>query len=144
MKLDIVRVDKELPLPKYSHGSDKDAGLDLISREGKMILPHEWELVKANVKVAIPSGYVGFVNPRSGLALKKGITVLNSDGVIDPAYRGEIGVILVNHSDEVYEVKRGDRVAQLLIQEYVPVELEEKESLDNTERGEGGFGHTGR
>ena len=111
MEIKITRIDKTLNLPEYQHYGE-DAGIDLKSRENKSIAPGEYSLVKTGLKIAIPGGYAGFVYPRSGLALKKGVTVLNADGVIDPGYRGEIGVILINHGQDEFIIKKGDRIAQ--------------------------------
>ncbi len=143
MKIKIERLDKGLELPAYEHIGE-DVGMDLKSREDTVLKPGEYKIVKTGIKIAIPEGYAGYVNPRSGLAYKKGITVLNSDGVIDPGYRGEVGVILINHSQNDFEIERGDRIAQLIVEKYEIVEWEEVESLDETVRGAGGFGHTGK
>ena len=143
MKIPIERLDKDLPLPDYAH-PEEDAGIDLYARENKHLSALRWVLVKTGIKIAVPQGYAAFINPRSGLALKNGITVLNSDGVVDPGYRGEIGVLLINHSDKDYKIKRGDRIAQLIVMPTPQVEWEEVDNLDKTERNDGGFGHSGR
>ena len=143
MKIKVERVDKDLELPAYEHIGE-DVGMDLKSRESTVLESGEYKIVKTGIKIAIPEGYAGYVNPRSGLAYKKGITVLNSDGVIDPGYRGEVGVILINHSDEDFQIERGDRIAQLIVEKYEVVEWEEVDDLDETVRGAGGFGHTGK
>ena len=96
------------------------------------------------LKVAVPENYAGFVYPRSGLALDEGVTVLNADGVIDPGYRGEVGVLLINHGQSEFKIKKGDRIAQLIVQRVEEVEWEEVDKLSRSERGEGGFGHTGK
>lgn len=142
MKIEIVRLDKSLPLPKYQHYGE-DAGLDLLSAENIILGTGEYKLVKTGIKIIIPQGYGGFVYPRSGLALNHGITVLNADGVIDPGYRGELGVILINHSKEDFKINKGDRIAQLIIHKTYDIEWEEVEELSDTKRGRGGFGHTG-
>ena len=142
MKIKVKRLDKSLPLPEYQHYGE-DAGMDLLSAEYTIINPGEYKLVKTGLKIAIPQGYGGFVYPRSGLAIKHGITILNADGVIDPGYRGEIGVILINHSQVDFEIKRGDRIAQLIIHPTLAIEWEETEHLAESVRGVGGFGHTG-
>lgn len=136
-----VEVENIDLLPLYANIGD--AGADLRSNESLIIAPNQRALVKTGLKIALPDGYVALVHPRSGLALKRGITVLNTPGTIDSGYRGEIGVILYNTSDEPFAVEIGDRIAQMVIQKYeigffVPVE-----SLDSTERGAGGFGSTG-
>ncbi len=142
MKIEVMRLDKSLPLPDYQHFGE-DAGMDLLSAENTILKAGEYKLIKTGIKISIPVGYGGFVYPRSGLALKHGITVLNADGVIDPGYRGEIGVILINHSKEDFNIKKGDRIAQLIIHKTYPIEWVEMEELSESERGAGGFGHTG-
>ncbi len=142
MKIKIKRLDKSIPLPEYQHYGE-DAGLDLIAAEDKVLKPSEYKLIKTGIKIAIPKGYAGFVYPRSGLAIKNGITVLNADGVIDSGYRGEVGVILINHGKETFKVEKGKRIAQLIIQKISLIEWQEVESLDNSNRGSGGFGHSG-
>lgn len=127
--------------PKYAtHG---DAGADLVSSEDVRIAAHQRVLVKTGIKIAIPEGYVGLVHPRSGLALKHGITVLNAPGTIDAGYRGEVGVILFNTGSLDFEVKAGDRIAQLVIQKVEYAEFEIVDALTDTDRGDGGFGSTG-
>jgi dUTP pyrophosphatase len=142
MKIEVKRLDKSLPLPDYQHYGE-DAGMDLLSAENTILKAGEYKLIKTGLKIAIPVGYGGFVYPRSGLALKHGITVLNADGVIDPGYRGEVGVILINHSKEDFTIKKGDRIAQLIIHKTYPIQWEEVEELSESQRGAGGFGHTG-
>ncbi|MDY7341384.1 dUTP diphosphatase [Corynebacterium amycolatum] len=120
-----------------------DAGLDLTANENIVIPSMGWRLVPTGTKTAIPEGYAGLVCPRSGLAAKHGITVLNAPGIIDAGYRGDIGVVLINHGAKPFEVQAGDRIAQLLIMPYTnltPVGL----PLDNTDRGDNGFGSTGK
>jgi dUTP pyrophosphatase len=119
-----------------------DAGFDLKSYSATSIPPHQRSLVNTGLRVAIPAGYAGLVLPRSGLAAKHGVTVLNAPGLIDSGYRGEIGVLLVNHSEQYFDVNIGDRIAQLVI---VKVECPDMVwgILDDTERGAGGFGSTG-
>lgn len=143
LPIDLVRLDPELPLPAYAHHGD--AGLDLYAREaatvscagGRVLMP-------TGISIAIPVGWCGFVMPRSGLALKHGISVVNTPGLIDAAYRGEIKVILINTDPEHdYEIARGDRVAQLVIQRVEEVGWNVVDELDGVDRG-GGFGHSGR
>ena len=132
------------PLPKYE--TTLSAGMDLRAflPEGPITLkPLERGLVKTGLFMELPAGYEAQVRPRSGLALKKGITVLNSPGTIDADSRGEICVILINLSDEEFVINDGERIAQLVIARYEQAELIEVEVLDETERGEGGYGHTG-
>ncbi len=139
----IVRLDADLPLPAYAH--EGDAGLDLYAREGITLAAGGGRgLVPTGISIAIPMGYGGFVLPRSGMALKHGISVVNAPGLIDAAYRGEIKVILVNTDpDTDYTIERGDRVAQLVIQAVAHVEWQVTDDLDGADRG-GGFGHSGR
>lgn len=142
MKIKVKKIDENVQLPEYQHYGE-DAGLDLIANANYYLNPGEYKLIKTGIKLAIPAGYAGFVYPRSGLALKHGITVLNADGVIDPGYRGELGVILINHGHEKFKIARGDRVAQLIIHKTYEIEWEVVNDLDVSDRGEGGFGHTG-
>lgn len=142
IKIDIQQLNKDLPLPEYKH-YEEDVGVDLRAAHDEIINPGEWKLINTGIRIAIPQGYGGFVHPRSGLALIKGVTVLNADGVIDPGYRGEVGVILINHGKEPFEVKFGDRIAQLIIKETPLIEWNIVDNLDDTKRAEGGFGHTG-
>ena len=106
--------------------------------------PMERKLIPTGLYIELPEGYEAQVRPRSGLALKHGITVLNSPGTIDADYRGEIGVILINFSDNDFTINDGDRIAQMIVSEHARAELIESDSINNTERGEGGFGHSGR
>ena len=134
---------KDLPLPKAA--SKYASGIDLYAavRELIEIRPGERELISTGIKISLPIGYEAQVRPRSGLAIRYGITVLNSPGTIDADYRGVIKVILINLGQEMFRVKRGDRIAQLVIQRVFSPVLREVEILDPTARGEGGFGHTG-
>ena len=143
MKIDVKKMDKDVKLPKYQHYGE-DCGMDLMSRYEYTLKPGEYKLIKTGIKIAIPQGYGGFVYPRSGLALKKGITVLNADGVIDPGYRGELGVILINHSSKEFNINKNDRIAQLIIHKTFEIEWEEVNELNESTRDVGGFGHTGR
>jgi dUTP pyrophosphatase len=132
------------PLPKYE--TSQSAGMDLRAYlpDGPVTLkPMERGLVKTGLFMELPAGYEAQVRPRSGLALKKGITVLNSPGTIDADYRGEIGVVLINLSQEPFVVNDGERIAQMIIARHEQGELIEVDVLDETERGEGGYGHTG-
>ncbi len=139
----IVQLDPDLPLPAYAH--EGDAGLDLYAREdARLAAGGGRALVPTGISIAIPMGHGGFVLPRSGLALKHGLSVVNGPGLIDAAYRGEIKVILVNTDPhEAYDVARGDRVAQLVIQRVEEVHWQVVDTLDGIDRG-GGFGHSGR
>ena len=137
----LVRLDPELPLPSYARSGD--AGADLVARTDVVLAPGARVAVPTGIAVAIPRGYAGFVQPRSGVALKHGVTVINTPGLIDSGYRDEVKVALVNLSDAPYEVRRGDRIAQLVIQAVEQVSFVPVEDLDTTDR-DGGFGHTGR
>lgn len=139
----IVQLDAGLPLPAYAHAGD--AGLDLYASEGITLAAGGGRgLVPTGISIAIPVGYGGFVLPRSGMALKHGISVVNAPGLIDAAYRGEIKVILINTDPTTdYVIERGDRVAQLVIQAVAQVEWQVTDDLDGDDRG-GGFGHSGR
>lgn len=132
------------PLPQYA--TSGSAGMDLRANIENPVLikPLDRKLIPTGLHIALPEGYEAQVRPRSGLALKKGITVLNTPGTIDADYRGDIGVILVNLSNEDYVVQPGERIAQMIINKYEQVEFKLVETLDETERGEGGFGHTGK
>ena len=143
LQIPIVQLDAELPLPASAH--EGDAGLDLYAREGIVLRAGGGRgLVPTGISIAIPMGFGGFVLPRSGMALKHGISVVNGPGLIDAAYRGEIKAILVNTDpDDDYEIHRGDRVAQLVIQAVETVEWQVTDDLDGVDRG-GGFGHSGR
>ena len=134
----------DLPLPTYM--SEHAAGMDLYAAVEKdaTILPGEWKLVPTGISIALPEGYEAQVRPRSGLALKQGISVLNTPATVDADYRGEVGVILMNHSKKDLIVKRGDRIAQMIINKIEQIKFEEVSELPTTERGAGGFGHTGR
>lgn len=143
----MVTLDPDLPLPSYARPGD--AGLDLSAREDVRLEPGGGRaLVPTGVAVAIPEGHAGFIQPRSGLALKHGVTCLNTPGLIDSGYRGELKVLLVNTDPhEAFEVRRGERIAQLVIQAVAHAVLEvvpDFDHLDESHRGEGGFGHTGR
>jgi dUTP pyrophosphatase len=139
----VTRLDPDLPLPAYEHPGD--AGLDLRSRVDVALAPGERALVPTGVAIAMPAGYVAFVCPRSGLALRHGVGLVNAPGVVDAGYRGEIGVILVNHDPaEPVTIARGDRIAQLVVQRVEHVRLAEVAELPGSHRGSGGFGSTGR
>lgn len=141
MKIPVVAADSMFHLPAFQHRGD--AGADLTAAESTTITPRGRALVHTGMSIAIPDGFAGLVMPRSGLAIRSGVTVINAPGLIDSGYRGEIAVPLVNHSDEPFEVRRGDRVAQLVIVRVEQPEYVEVESLDETHRGTDGFGSTG-
>ena len=140
----VVRLDPDLPMPAYARAGD--AGADLVAAEDVLLRRAGGRaLVPTGIALAIPPGYAGFVQPRSGLALRHGVTCLNSPGLIDAGYRAELKVVLVNTDpDEDYQVHRGDRIAQLVIQRVEQAEFAAVPSLDETDRGQGGFGHSGR
>jgi dUTP pyrophosphatase len=142
LTIPIRRLDPQLPLPAYAHPGD--AGADLFAAEDADLAPGERAAVRTGIAVAIPEGYAGLVHPRSGLAARLGVTVLNAPGTVDAGYRGEILVILVNH-DPVNTVKisRGDRIAQLVVQRVERAAFVEVDELDDTARGAGGHGSTG-
>lgn len=135
---------EDLPLPKYA--TSGSSGMDLCADvDGEVILmPGEIRLVSAGIYVSIPEGYEIQVRPRSGLALKHGISLVNTPGTIDSDYRGLVSLIMINHGKDPFTVKRGERVAQMVVGEVIQARVEVKESLDETARSTGGFGHTGR
>jgi dUTP pyrophosphatase len=134
---------EDIPLPVYA--TRDAAGMDLYAAVSRTVtvLPGERCLVPTGIVIALPKGYEAQVRPRSGLALKHGVTLLNTPGTVDADYRGEIKIILINLGKEPFEVRRGDRVAQLVIQQVHKIEWREVSVLDDTRRGDGGFGHTG-
>jgi dUTP pyrophosphatase len=141
MTVAFKRLVPEAILPSYAHPGD--AGMDLCSAERLVVPPGKRALVHTGLAMALPRGYEAQVRPRSGLALKRGITVLNTPGTIDEGYRGEIGVILANFGDEEFKVEKGDRIAQMVVAPVTQAEITEVADLDATQRGEGGFGSTG-
>ena len=139
----ITRLDPELPLPRYAKGGD--AGADIVSRIDISLAPGERALVPTGIAIALPDGYVALVHPRSGLAIKHGVTMVNAPGTVDAGYRGELQIILINHDKtEAVSFKRGDRIAQLVIQKVERAEFVEVQELPGSGRGTGGFGSTGR
>jgi dUTP pyrophosphatase len=144
VRIPLRRLDPDLPLPAVQHAGD--AGYDLHAREGTVLAAGGGRaLVPTGIAVAIPPGFAGFVQPRSGLALRHGVTCLNTPGLIDAGYRDEISVLLVNTDPSVpFEVHRGDRIAQLVIQRVETVEWDEVDDLEESARGTGGWGSTGR
>lgn len=142
VRLPVRRLYPDLPLPSYAH--DGDAGLDLYSAQDLTLQPHERALLSTGIAVAIPDGFAGFVQPRSGLAVRTGLSFVNSPGLIDAHYRGEIKIIVVNMDPRTpISIRRGDKVAQLVVQPVVRCEVVEQDELDDTVRGERGFGSTG-
>lgn len=144
LDLPVLRLDPDLPLPAYARAGD--AGIDLVAREDVTLAPAGGRaLVATGIAIALPEGYAGLVQPRSGLAFKHGVTVLNTPGLIDSGYRGELKVCLINHDPtEPFEVTRGERIAQLVVQAVEHVTFVEADTLDDSERGDKGFGSSGR
>ncbi|MGE5646324.1 MAG: dUTP diphosphatase [Acidobacteriota bacterium] len=143
MLVRIKRLHPDAFLPEYAHGPEEDAGLDLRAVEDAVLAPGEPRAVATGLAIELPPGFEAQVRPRSGLALKHAITLPNSPGTIDPGYRGEIRVILLNLGREPYRVAKGERIAQMVIARYEKVEWQEAE-LNGTNRGAGGFGSSGK
>lgn len=142
INLKIKIVDKSLPVPEYAH--ENDAGIDLYSSIECYLRPFERKKIPTGIKVSIPEGYAGFIQPRSGLASKHGIGIVNSPGLIDSVYRGEICVILINFDKKnSFHIKKGNKICQLVIEKVEKVNINLVDNLDETERGEGGFGSSG-
>ena len=138
----ITRLDSSVPLPRY--GKPGDAGADIASRVDMVLKAGERALVPTGLSIALPPGYVALVHPRSGLAIKNGISMVNTPGTVDASYRGELQVILINHDlREDFVIKKGDRIAQLVIQKFEVGNFIEVDTLPGTDRGTGGFGSTG-
>ena len=139
-----VREGSDLPLPGHmtSHSAGMDLHADLV--EDIVLSPGERKLVPTGIAIALPDGYEAQIRPRSGLALKHGISLVNSPGTIDADYRGEISVIVINHGSEPFVIRRGERIAQMVVARFSRVEWQETDELAGTLRGDGGFGHTGR
>jgi dUTP pyrophosphatase len=143
VKVLIQRLDESVPMPKYAKPGD--AGADLATRVDVTLQPGERALVPTGISLALPNGYVALVHPRSGLALKHGVSIVNTPGTVDAAYRGELQVILINHDQkDAISFKKGDRIAQLVIQQVEAAEFIEVDSLPGSDRGSGGFGSTGK
>lgn len=138
----LQRLDPGLPVPRQARSGD--AGVDLHAREDRSIAPGERALVATGIALALPEGYAAFVHPRSGLAARHGISIVNAPGTIDAGYRGEVLVNLINTDpQETFELQRGDRIAQLVVQQVVRPQFDVVETLPDSERGAGGHGHTG-
>lgn len=143
VKVLVTRLDSSVPLPKYAKAGD--AGADLATRIDFTLKPGERALIPTGISIALPNGYVALVHPRSGLAIKHGISMVNTPGTVDAAYRGELAVILINHDpSESITFNKGDRIAQLVIQQVEKAEFVEVSSLPGSDRGSGGFGSTGK
>ena len=143
MKILVKRLVPEAVLPEYAHGPLEDAGMDLRAVTDVLLEPQVPQLIPTGLAIEVPSGYEAQIRPRSGLALKHAITVPNAPATIDPGYRGEVRVILLNLGREAYQIHRGDRIAQMVIARYEAIEWEEG-NLAQSQRGEGGFGSSGR
>lgn len=142
VNIDVKHLDPDLPLPAYEH--EGDAGADLCSSEDFILQPFERRVVGTGIAIALPLGYAGFVHPRSGLSSKQGVTVINAPGTIDAGYRGEIRVPLINMDpEEPAAISRGDRIAQLIVQQVARAQFVQVDTLCSSDRGEGGFGSTG-
>jgi dUTP pyrophosphatase len=141
VKVKIVKLVESAKIPRYEH--EDDSGLDLFALEEQEILPGQTALVGTGIAIELPVGTEAQVRPRSGLALKHSITVLNTPGTVDAGYRGEIGVILINHGQQAFRVLKHMKIAQMVIVPVIRAELEEVDRLSDTIRGEGGFGSTG-
>ena len=138
----VQRLDPDLPLPSYAHPGD--AGADLVTTVDVTLAPGERAMVPTGVAIALPDGYVALVHPRSGLAARHGLSIVNTPGTVDAGYRGEIKVMLINHDPrEPIELRRGDRIAQLVIQRFERAEFIDVEALPESVRGSGGYGSTG-
>ena len=139
----ITRIDPSVPLPTYAKGGD--AGADIVTRVDVTLQPGERALVPTGIAIALPDGYVALVHPRSGLAIKHGVTMVNAPGTVDAGFRGELQCIMINHDpQESITFKKGDRIAQLVIQKVERAEFVEVQDLPGSGRGTGGFGSTGR
>ena len=143
MRIKIKKLHANATLPEYAHGPEEDAGLDVRCLEGAVLIPGVAQAIATGLALEIPSGYEVQIRPRSGLALKHAITLPNAPATIDPGYRGELRVILLNLGTAPYEVKAGDRIAQMVVAKYEKVEWEESD-LAESARGAGGFGSSGR
>jgi dUTP pyrophosphatase len=143
LTIPITKLRSDACLPESAHGPEEDAGLDLFAVEEVVLPAGGWDGVPTGLAIEIPPGFEGQVRPRSGLARKFGVTLLNTPGTIDPGYRGEVQVLMINHGKQPYTVKKGDRIAQLVIGAYAAVEWSVEEKLGQSRRAAGGFGSTG-
>jgi len=143
MKIGIKKLHPEAVLPQYAHGPDEDAGMDLHALSAVTLEPGVAQLVPTGLSIEVPPGYEAQLRPRSGLAFKHSVTLPNAPATIDPGYRGEVKVILLNLGKQAYQIQPGDRIAQMVIARYERIEWEER-SLADSVRGEGGFGSSGR
>ena len=143
MQARLLKLSPDAILPKYAHGPESDAGMDLCALEGCTLEPGVPKAVPTGISIELPPGFEAQIRPRSGLALKHAVTVANAPGTIDPSYRGEVKVILINLGHQPYEIQKGDRIAQMVIARYEAIEWLEGD-LSETTRGAGGFGSSGR
>lgn len=141
LKILVKQLDPRLPLPRQA--TSGDAGVDLYAREGGTLDPGQRTMVPTGIAVAVPEGYVGLISPRSGLAVRHGISLVNAPGILDAGYRGEIHAVVINEGDEPFEYERGERIAQLVVVPFVTPEFEVVDELPTSERGDGGFGSSG-
>lgn len=141
VKVKITKIKENAIVPKYAH--EGDAGVDLYSTEDYVLKPGERVLVSTGIKIALPIGHEAQIRPKSGLALKHGISVVNTPGTVDAGYRGEVGVITINLGQEEFKIEKGKKIAQMVINQIEEAEFEEVDELDETSRNEGGFGSTG-
>ncbi len=144
LKIRISRSDESSDLPLPGYATEGSSGMDAVADEDCAIPPGEWRAVGTGMYLEIPEGFECQVRPRSGLALKEGVTVLNAPGTIDSDYRGEVRIILINHGKKTFRIARGDRIAQLVFEPVARAVLERKVTLSQTPRGAGGFGSTGK
>lgn len=142
LEIQVVRLDPDLPLPAYAHPGD--AGADLLTTVDVTLRPGERAMVPTGIAIALPDGYVALVHPRSGLAARHGLSIVNTPGTVDAGYRGEVKVMLINHDPvEAVELRRGDRIAQLVVQRFERADFTEVAALPESVRGDGGYGSTG-
>ncbi|MCW2621880.1 MAG: deoxyuridine 5-triphosphate nucleotidohydrolase [Frankiales bacterium] len=141
LEVEVRRLDAQVPLPAYARVGD--AGCDLVTTETAELAPGERRTLPTGIALSLPAGYAGFIHPRSGLAARRGIGIVNAPGTIDAGYRGEIKVVLINHGSEPVRVERFDRIAQLVVQRVEQVQWREVSQLAGSERGDGGYGSTG-
>ena len=141
IKVKIKKIKDNAIIPKYAHQGD--AGVDLYSTEDYILKPGERSLVSTGIKIAVPEGYEAQIRPKSGLAVNHGISVCNTPGTVDSSYRGEVGCIIINHGKEEFKIEKGKKIAQMIFNKVEQAEFQEVEELNNTTRGEGGFGSTG-
>jgi dUTP pyrophosphatase len=141
MKIKMQKVEEDAKIPSYAHPGD--AGMDLYAAESVVLKPGERTIVSTGFKMALPEGYEAQIRPKSGLAAKHGVSVVNTPGTVDAGYRGIVGVILINHGNEEFAVEKNMKIAQMVINKVENPDIEEVDELDDTSRGEGGFGSTG-